>query len=90
MPIYEYECRACQHRFEEFVRPSSTPTSRLPECPSCHSQELQRLFSAFAVDSAGTKQLHLSQARKLNRKVVRDKQMAEAEEMKRAHDSHDH
>ena len=52
MPIYEYECRACRHRFEEFVRSSSTPTSRLPECPSCHSQELQRLVSAFAVDSA--------------------------------------
>ena len=88
MPIYEYECRACRHRFEEFVRPSSTSTSKLPECPSCHSQELQRLFSAFAVDSAGTKQAHLTQARKLNRKVVRDKEIAEAEQMKRAHDDH--
>lgn len=90
MPIYEYECRACRHRFEEFVRPSSTSTSRLPECPSCHSQELQRLFSAFAVDSAGTKQAHLTQARKLNRKVIRDKEVAEAEQMKRAHDDHTH
>lgn len=90
MPIYEYECRACRHRFEEFIRPSSTSTSRLPECPSCHSQELQRLFSAFAVDSAGTKQAHLTQARKLNRKVVRDKEIADAEQMKRAHDDHTH
>ena len=46
------------------------------------------MFSAFAVDSAGTKQLHLSQARKLNRKVVREKQVAEAEQMKHAHDDH--
>ena len=48
------------------------------------------MFSAFAVDSAGTKQLHLSQARELNRKVFRDQQTAKEELMKQARDSHDH
>lgn len=46
MPIYEYECKKCHHRFEELVRPGSAP-----ECPECHSRSLEKLLSAFAVGS---------------------------------------
>ena len=81
MPIYEYECQACAHRFERFVRPSSRPVEEILACPSCHSHDLQRLLSSFAVNSEGTKQLHLAQARTLTDRIQRDKRHAETEDM---------
>ena len=37
MPIYEYECRECDHRFELLVLGSETPA-----CPECESTKLDR------------------------------------------------
>jgi putative FmdB family regulatory protein len=48
MPLYEYACRQCNHQFEALVRNSDAP-----ECPSCHSQELERRLSVFAAHTAG-------------------------------------
>ncbi len=45
MPIYEYECRQCQRRFETLVLSSGEPVS----CPGCASAEVDKRFSAFAV-----------------------------------------
>ena len=47
MPLYDYECRACQNVFEVLVRPGSGT----PECPSCHSQDLERQLSTFMMTS---------------------------------------
>ncbi len=47
MPIYEYVCRKCDHRFETIVSASSPA-----ECPSCRSTELDKLFSVFGVGSS--------------------------------------
>ena len=44
MPIFEYYCPTCDHNFEKLVRGGEQPT-----CPTCHSQELKKLFSTFAV-----------------------------------------
>jgi len=90
MPIYEYECRACQNRFEVFVRPSSTEAPEAPSCPECQSKDLQRLLSAFAVNSEATQQVHLQQARKLNAPAMRDRKHAEIEQMRHIEESHDH
>lgn len=46
MPIYEYRCAACNERFEELV-PAGGEN---PECSSCGSHEVERLFSAFATE----------------------------------------
>lgn len=46
MPIFEYLCKACGHRFETIVRGST-----IPECPSCHNRQLEKQLSAFAVGS---------------------------------------
>lgn len=43
MPIYEYACHQCGHEFEALVRQDT-----VPECPSCHSTELDKLLSVFA------------------------------------------
>ena len=90
MPIYEYECRACQHQFEVFVRPSSSETAAAPTCPACQSADLERLRSAFAVNSEGTRQSHLQQARKMNAPTVRDQKMAEIETARRIEAEHEH
>ncbi len=45
MPTYEYECRACKHRFEE-LQSFSEPPLRI--CPVCKKKKLQRLIGAGA------------------------------------------
>jgi putative FmdB family regulatory protein len=47
MPLFEYECRGCGHRFEFLTRGSDTPS-----CPSCKGVELQKLMSVFAAQSS--------------------------------------
>jgi putative FmdB family regulatory protein len=49
MPIYEYRCEPCQHRFEAFLASSS----ELAVCPKCSGSELQRLMSTFAASVPG-------------------------------------
>jgi putative FmdB family regulatory protein len=50
MPIFEYVCSACNHRFETLVRGEDQPS-----CPSCDSQHLVKQLSVFAVSkSAGS------------------------------------
>ena len=44
MPIYEYDCRACGHGFEELVLGSETPL-----CPSCEGTNLEKRQSTFGV-----------------------------------------
>src|SRR5215469_6408906 len=41
MPTYDYECRACGHRFEELQSFSEPP---LTKCPACKKDKLERLF----------------------------------------------
>lgn len=48
MPIYEYCCNFCDHRFETLVRGGEEP-----ECPQCRSRELKRLLSACGFVSKG-------------------------------------
>ena len=74
MPLYEYICRSCGHQFEALVRDAN-----IPHCPTCNGQELERQLSLFAVDSEGTRHASLSKAREANKKVLRDKAVAERE-----------
>ena len=43
MPIYEYACHKCGQEFETLVR-----SGTIPDCPSCHSTELEKKLSVFA------------------------------------------
>jgi putative FmdB family regulatory protein len=49
MPIFEYVCRECDHRFESIVLGSQKPA-----CPKCESKKLDQQISRFAV-SGGDK-----------------------------------
>jgi putative FmdB family regulatory protein len=42
MPIYEYQCQNCQHRFEEIQKFNDAV---LLNCPECQQAKLQRLIS---------------------------------------------
>ena len=42
MPIYEYECQACQHRFEEWQKMSDKPVR---VCPKCKARKVEKLIS---------------------------------------------
>ena len=80
MPIYDYACRGCGQKFELFVLKGTVEA-----CPSCQSQDLERLLSSgFAVSSESTRQSSLQAARRKFAKSsdVRDKRVAEAEEIK--------
>jgi putative FmdB family regulatory protein len=50
MPLYEYECDACGHRFEKIRMYSDPP---LNECPKCGSA-VHKLQSAPAIQFKGT------------------------------------
>ena len=43
MPIYEYACKKCGREFETLVR-----SDTVPDCPSCHSTELEKKLSVFS------------------------------------------
>jgi putative FmdB family regulatory protein len=42
MPVYEYECSACSHRFEEWQKINDKPVK---VCPKCKARKVERLIS---------------------------------------------
>ncbi|MHB8536096.1 MAG: FmdB family zinc ribbon protein [Sulfuricaulis sp.] len=51
MPIYEYECGSCGHRFEA-IQKMSDPV--LIDCPACNKAGLKKLMSAAGFQLKGT------------------------------------
>ena len=49
MPLYEYQCKQCQHRFEK-IQSFSAPEEKV--CPECGG-EVERLISAPAIQFKG-------------------------------------
>lgn len=45
MPLFEYECMDCQHRFESLERNPDKPEAY---CPRCGFHQLQRLLTSHA------------------------------------------
>ena len=43
MPIYEYACSSCEHRFDELQKISE---AALVHCPECNEPALRKLLSA--------------------------------------------
>ena len=44
MPIFEYRCEECGHKFEAILF-----GEQKPECPKCHTARLEQQLSTFAV-----------------------------------------
>jgi len=76
MPLYDYECRQCGHRFEYLV----LSTSPAAVCPACRHPELKQLISLCAISSESSREANLAAAHKKAASVRSEKQ----------HESHKH
>jgi putative FmdB family regulatory protein len=50
MPLFEFECKSCNHRFEELVLSSSKTVER---CPKCEESNVKKLVSAGSIKTGG-------------------------------------
>lgn len=46
MPIYEYRCTNCRHRWSVALAMAEHARAR-PACPKCRSKAVESVFSAF-------------------------------------------
>ena len=51
MPIYEYKCKACEHKFDKLQKLNDPPFT---DCPDCGKPELVKLVSAAGFRLKGT------------------------------------
>lgn len=51
MPLYEFLCKACGHRFEKIQKFSDPPPT---ECPACGEEEIEQVIHAPAVQFKGS------------------------------------
>jgi putative FmdB family regulatory protein len=51
MPLYEYHCEGCGHRFEK-IQKFSDPL--IDECPKCGEKKVHKLVSSPAIQFKGT------------------------------------
>lgn len=51
MPLYEYECKSCGHRFEKILKFSDPPVTA---CPNCKQESVEQMISAPAVQFKGS------------------------------------
>ena len=49
MPLYEYQCKQCNYRFEKIKKYSDPPETQCPKCDG----EIEQLLSAPAVQFKG-------------------------------------
>ena len=82
MPLYEYDCQGCGHRFEALVLSIDTTP---PRCPACSSEILVKVLSGFAVNSDSTRRSNLASGRKHQAKEQFDKRVAEHEASRHDH-----
>jgi putative FmdB family regulatory protein len=50
VPLYEYQCKKCKHRFEKIQKFSDRPVKKCPECGG----PVEQLLSAPAVQFKGS------------------------------------
>lgn len=75
MPIYEYACESCDEEFEELVLKDDHVT----RCPSCDSEDVERLLSMPTVHSERTHELALQDAKEREAKRGRERVRAQRE-----------
>ncbi|MCC6243177.1 MAG: zinc ribbon domain-containing protein [Gemmatimonadaceae bacterium] len=59
MPIFDYICTDCKHEFEALVR-----GSKVPVCPQCKSEQLEKQMSLPAIKTDATTGLAMQAAKR--------------------------
>ncbi len=79
MPIYEYECIRCEHRFEELVRLSDPDPD---SCPTCGQQAVRRRISApsFRLAGGGWYETDFKSDREKKRNLAGERESASKED----------
>lgn len=48
MPLYEYHCKKCEHRFQDVYKIVDMDKPTLEPCPKCQELAIERLFPTKA------------------------------------------
>jgi len=54
MPTYEYQCKACKHRFDEFLAIKDRNTPERKACTECGEKEIKQGFFTAPVGGYDT------------------------------------
>jgi putative FmdB family regulatory protein len=76
VPIYEFDCSECGHRFEELVADAAAR----PACPQCDSERTARRFSSVAPPGRQPRgaKVRDSEARRREREAQRGERISDA------------
>ena len=53
MPTYDYRCKSCDHRWEEFQSMSAPPTKKCPECGKSKAERVIGPGAGFLFKGSG-------------------------------------
>ncbi len=84
MPIFEYQCRHCGHRFEQLVLPKSPAA----ECPACGKSDLEQMISLVSVSSEQTRKANLAAAKKRGAAIQKERAHEEHKALHAHYDEH--
>ena len=82
MPLYEYQCKKCKHRFEKIQKFSDRPIKKCPECGG----PVEQLLHAPAVQFKGSGWYVTDYAGKKDGAKAPDSAPEKAEKKDSAHD----
>jgi putative FmdB family regulatory protein len=85
MPIFEYQCSVCASEFEHLVLNSS----HVPECPSCGSQDLEKMMSISSVSTDQIRRRAKRDIRARNRALRTDHSREEVKRLEAHARDHD-
>jgi putative FmdB family regulatory protein len=97
VPLYEYQCKKCKHKFEKIQKFSDRPLKKCPECGGpleklLHAAGLQFKGAGWYVTDYGAKTRHGEQGaseKGASEKSASDKPAAEKETTGAAKDKHE-
>lgn len=78
MPLYDFKCRKCGHRFDQLVKLDESP-----DCPACGAARAERIPSySAAVSTVRTRRRATADGRRQAGAVKKEKDAAHAEYMR--------
>jgi putative FmdB family regulatory protein len=81
MPLYDFECSACDRGFEAVATPGG-----LAVCPACGSEQVRRVYSAFAGPYLVAPRGYTARRSNAERRVREERRRERREERRQAKD----